>query len=131
MKVKDVLQRSNTTLGGMAQRIKELRQQRGLTLEQVATIVGVGKSTVRKWETGMIANMKRDKIASLAMALGTTPAYLMGWEENEEEKEIPGEAMRLTEDEKMLLNLFRQIPEDQQKVFLEMGRVYANSLKKD
>lgn len=130
MKVKDVMQRSNTTLGGMAQRIKELRQQRGLTLEQVATIVGVGKSTVRKWETGMIANMKRDKIASLAMALGTTPAYLMGWEENEE-KEIPGEAMRLTEDEKMLLNLFRQIPEDQQKVFLEMGRVYANSLKKD
>jgi transcriptional regulator with XRE-family HTH domain len=131
MKVKDVLQRSNTTLGGMAQRIKELRQQRGLTLEQVATIVGVGKSTVRKWETGMIANMKRDKIASLAMALGTTPAYLMGWEETAEEKEIPGEAMRLTEDEKMLLNLFRQIPEDQQKVFLEMGRVYANSLKKD
>lgn len=47
------------------------------------------------------------------------------------QKEIPGEAMRLTEDEKMLLNLFRQIPEDQQKVFLEMGRVYANSLKKD
>ena len=130
MKVKDVLQRSNTTMGGMAQRIKELRQQRGLTLEQVATIVGVGKSTVRKWETGMIANMKRDKIASLAMALGTTPAYLMGWEENEEEKEIPGEIV-LTEDEKMLLNLFRQIPEDQQKVFLEMGRVYANSLKKD
>ena len=121
MKVKDVMQRSNTTLGGMAQRIKELRQQRGLTLEQVATIVGVGKSTVRKWETGMIANMKRDKIASLAMALGTTPAYLMGWEENEEEKEIPGE-MVLTEDEKMLLNLFRQVPEQNQAMVLEMIR---------
>lgn len=65
----------------MAQRIKELRQARGLTLEQVADVVGVGKSTVRKWETGMIANMRRDKIASLAKALGTTPAYLMGWEE--------------------------------------------------
>jgi transcriptional regulator with XRE-family HTH domain len=65
----------------MAQRIKDLRQARGLTLEQVADVVGVGKSTVRKWETGMIANMRRDKIASLAKALGTTPAYLMGWEE--------------------------------------------------
>lgn len=121
MKVKDVLQRSNTTLGGMAQRIKELRQQRGLTLEQVATIVGVGKSTVRKWETGMIANMKRDKIASLAMALGTTPAYLMGWEETEETKEIPGEIV-LTEDEKMLLNLFRRVPEQNQAMVLEMIR---------
>ena len=67
----------------MAKKIKDLRLERGLTLEQVAKVVGVGKSTVRKWETGMIANMKRDKIASLAKALGTTPAYLMGWKETE------------------------------------------------
>ena len=63
----------------MAQKIKELRLAHNLTLEQVANAVGVGKSTVRKWETGMIANMRRDKIASLAKALHTTPAYLMGW----------------------------------------------------
>lgn len=65
----------------MADRIRELRRERHMTLEEVAKIVGVGKSTVRKWETGMIANMRRDKIAALATALGTTPAYLMGWED--------------------------------------------------
>lgn len=65
----------------MAQKIRELRQAKGLTLEQIADVVGVGKSTVRKWETGMIANMRRDKIASLAKAFGVTPGYLMGWEE--------------------------------------------------
>ena len=112
---------------GMAQRIKDLRKENGLTLEQVAEIVGVGKSTVRKWETGMIANMKRDKIASLAKALGTTPEYLMGWEET---KSSPNE-LQLTEGERMMLDIFRMIPEDQQQIFLEMGRVYANSLKKD
>lgn len=63
----------------MAKRIKELRLSLGLTLEEVANQVGVGKSTVRKWETGIIANMKRDKIAALAKALHTTPGYLMGW----------------------------------------------------
>lgn len=63
----------------MAQKIKELRVANDMTLEQVADIVGVGKSTVRKWETGMIANMRRDKIAALAKALHTTPEYLMGW----------------------------------------------------
>ena len=67
----------------MAQRIKDLRISQHLTLEQVANKVGVGKSTVRKWETGMIANMRRDKIASLAKALNTTPAYLMGWEDDQ------------------------------------------------
>ena len=67
----------------IGEKIKRLREKHGLTLEQVGAAVGVGKSTVRKWETGMIANMRRDKIASLAAALHTTPAYLMGWEEDE------------------------------------------------
>ena len=106
---------------GMAQRIKALRQEKGLTLEQVADVVGVGKSTVRKWETGMIANMKRDKIALLAKALGTTPAYLMGWKENEEKKDSPSEPS-LTEGEKMMLELFRRIPEDRQAAALELLR---------
>ena len=104
---------------GMAQRIKNLRQHKGLTLEQVADVVGVGKSTVRKWETGMIANMKRDKIAALAKALGTTPEYLMGWDEN---KESPSEP-QLTEGEKMMLELFRKIPEDRQAEALDLLRV--------
>lgn len=108
----------------MSIRIKELRQERGLTLEQVANVVGVGKSTVRKWETGMIANMKRDKIASLAKALGTTPAYLMGWKENAPiAKETPSSPTKeLSEGEKALLELFNRVPEDQQKLVLQMIR---------
>ena len=107
---------------GMAQRIKQLRQDRGLTLEQVAEVVGVGKSTVRKWETGMIANMRRDKIADLAKALGTTPAYLMGWKEEEDKKDSPND-LPITEGEKMLLSLFRKIPESDQEMVLQMIRV--------
>lgn len=64
-----------------AKRIKDLRKKHNLTLEEVGNRVGVGKSTVRKWETGAIANMRRDKIAALAKALHTTPEYIMGWED--------------------------------------------------
>lgn len=67
----------------MGQKIYNLRIQKELTLEELGNMVGVGKSTVRKWENGMIANMKRDKILKVSEALGTTPAYLMGWEEEE------------------------------------------------
>ncbi len=108
---------------GMAQRIKELRQKKGLTLEQVADVVGVGKSTVRKWETGMIANMRRDKIASLAKALGTTPEYLMGWDE----KESSPSELQLTEGEKVLLDLFNRVPEDKQQLVLQMIRAALGS----
>ena len=103
---------------GMAQRIKALRKERNLTLEQVADIVGVGKSTVRKWETGMIANMKRDKIAALAKALGTTPAYLMGWSESEE-KNSP-DKVELTEGEKKWLELYNRISDDSKELFIKM-----------
>lgn len=108
---------------GMAQRIKALRQEKGLTLEQVADVVGVGRSTVRKWETGMIANMRRDKIADLAKALGTTPAYLMGWDEDATKNESSPSEPQLTEGEKLMLELFRMIPEDRQSEALELLRV--------
>lgn len=114
----------------LSRKIKELRQAKGMTLEQVADIVGVGKSTVRKWETGMIANMKRDKIALLAKALGTTPAYLMGWKENDEHTSSPNES-NLTEGEEVLLNLFRKIPEDAQKMYLEVLRASLKNQSKD
>ena len=65
----------------LGQKIKKLRLDKGMTLEQVGDAVGVGKSTVRKWETGEIANMGRDKIEKVAIALGVSPAYLMGWDE--------------------------------------------------
>lgn len=110
----------------LSKKIKQLRLEKNMTLEQVATIVGVGKSTVRKWETGMIVNMKRDKIALLAKALGTTPAYLMGWKENNE-KENPPDALKLTEGEIMLLELFRQFPEESQKMYLEVLRASLKS----
>ena len=109
----------------LSRKIKALRLARKMTLEQVADIVGVGKSTVRKWETGMIANMKRDKIALLAKALGTTPAYLMGWEEDEKEKNY----IEVTEDEQKLLDLFRLVPENQQQMVLQMIEIALNTNK--
>ena len=70
--------------------------------------------------------MKRDKIASLAKALGTTPAYLMGWKEKAPSEDKPKE---LTEGERMMLELFNQIPEEQQPMVIEMIRV-ALKMKK-
>jgi transcriptional regulator with XRE-family HTH domain len=90
----------------MSEKIKMLRTQKGYTLEQVAQIVGVGKSTVRKWEVGIIENMRRDKIALLAQALGTTPAYLMGWVEEESPRDTT-----ITEGAKAILEAYRSLPE--------------------
>ena len=74
----------------MGEKIYYLRTKNSMTLEELGNKVGVGKSTVRKWENGMIANMKQDKILKVAEALNTTPAYLMGWDEAKEEPKKKG-----------------------------------------
>lgn len=57
--------------------ISTRRKELGLTLEEVGNFVGVGKSTVQKWESGYISNMRRDKIALLAKVLKMNPAELI------------------------------------------------------
>ncbi len=54
-------------------KIRKLREEKGYTLEELGNIIGVGKSTVRKWETGEITNMRRDSIENLAKALDISP----------------------------------------------------------
>lgn len=78
----------------LGEKIKLLRKQQDLTLEQLGDKVGVGKSTVRKWEQGIIANMRRDKIDKLAKALGCSPAYLMGWDDVRNPEKAKADALR-------------------------------------
>lgn len=53
--------------------IHSIRKELGLTLDDIAKFVGVTKSTVKKWESGNIKNMKRDKIMLLAKVLNVPP----------------------------------------------------------
>lgn len=75
--------------------ISDRRKELGLTLEEVGKIVGVSKSTVKKWEDGYISNMKRDKIALLAKALKLNPVILITGEEE------PTGTSQLTDDEEL------------------------------
>lgn len=61
--------------------IKNRRLELHLTLEDVAKCVRVSPATVSRWESGDIANMRRDKIALLSSVLQINPMVLMGWED--------------------------------------------------
>ncbi len=69
-------------------KIKNKRKELNLTMLEVAQKTGVSEATVSRWESGDIANMRRDKIVALAAALQVTPAYLMELEDSIED--IPG-----------------------------------------
>lgn len=52
-----------------------------MSAEDLAKRIGKDRSTVFRYEKGDIENLPLDILEPIAKALGTTPQYLMGWEE--------------------------------------------------
>lgn len=70
----------NETLG---QRIKRLRIERNMSQEQLAERLGYkSRSSINKIELG-INDITQTKVIKFAEVLRVTPAYLMGWDDNE------------------------------------------------
>ena len=57
--------------------IKKKRKEAGLTQDELAKRLDVTKSTLSKWESGRIHNMRRDNIVSLSNALRISPIDLL------------------------------------------------------
>lgn len=89
--------------------ISDRRKELGLTLEEVGKAVGVGKSTVLKWERGYISNMRRDKIAILARVLQIAPTDLLNEDgfETVAEKDDDREGLVLTAEELRIIRAYR------------------------
>ncbi|MFA5562535.1 MAG: XRE family transcriptional regulator [Eubacteriales bacterium] len=65
----------------IGKRIRARRKALGMTLEALGRAAGTSKQTVQRYESGIISNIPADKVEAMALALGTTPSALMGWEE--------------------------------------------------
>ena len=102
----------------IGQRIKMVRERKDMTLDEVAKLCNTTRQTIFKYENEIVTNIPYDKIVLLSNALDVSPSYLFGWDEKESS---PSEPV-LTEGEKLMLELFRKIPEDRQAAALELLR---------
>ena len=107
--------------------LKNRRKELGLTMLEVAQKVGVSEGTVSRWESGDIANMRRDKIVLLAKALQLSPAFIMGWEDEdnlEPTTTLPrqtGEHLFLSPTQQKILSNCQQLNETGQKKVLDFS----------
>tara|TARA_B100000929_G_scaffold259202_2_gene222848 strand:- start:2227 stop:2859 length:633 start_codon:yes stop_codon:yes gene_type:complete len=60
------------------QRLRELRARRDMKAIDVAKALGIQRTRVSNWETG-IRNPQREELVKLAALLDVSPAYLIGW----------------------------------------------------
>lgn len=63
-------------------RMKMRRKEIGVSADEVAAALGVSIATVYRYENGEIEKVPGSVLEPLARVLKTTPAYLMGWEDD-------------------------------------------------
>ena len=104
-------------------RIKYEMQRNDLTLLEIEQKTGIKKSSMQRYVSGTTGKIPLSVIEKLADLFDVSAAYLMGWDEKEDSPSEP----KLTEGEKMLLDLFNRVPEDQQQLVLQMIRAALGS----
>jgi repressor LexA len=62
-------------------KIKKQRERLNLSYQELSNKTGFSASTLHRYETGGIKNIKIDNLLKIAEALELSPAYLMGWED--------------------------------------------------
>ena len=103
--------------------LRRLMEQKGVSRQDLSNVLGVSYFTISDWVNGK-KYPRMDKVEMLATYFGILKSDLieeMGTNEN-----LP-QPQTLTEGEMMLLELFRQIPEDAQRMYLEVLRASLKS----
>lgn len=105
--------------------IHDRRVELGMTVDQVALLCGKNRATLYRYESGSIEDIPARVIPSIAAALKTSPAALMGWEDHPDN--VSSESDRM-------LNIFLQLdPDNRQSVldFAEYKLMGQNASRKE
>ena len=110
-----------------ATRLRAAREEKNVSAAELAEVLGVNKTTIYRYETGAFKGLKADSLIAIGEYLNVNPDYLIGATDNKHTvKETEDLLADITDDEKMLLELFRQVPVESQQMVLGMIRIALN-----
>lgn len=109
----------------LGDRIRFLRKQNKMTLDEVGKYLKVGRATVLRYENGIITNVPSDKIEAIARLFSVSPAYLMGWTDDDSKEHIFAPAVSPNSEDFRKIIMF-MTPEDYKTIM----DIYARTLKR-
>lgn len=109
------------------QRIAKALSIRGMKQSDLCKFANVPKSSLSLYLSGAY-EPKQNRIYDMAKVLNVSEAWLLGYDVPMEKEKTPPEP-QLSEGEKLLLNLFRQVPEESQQLVLQMIKAALGNLK--
>ena len=115
-----------------AERIKIALHIKGIKQSDLCRLTKIPKSALSQYISGAY-EPKQDRIYLMAQALNVSETWLMGldvpMERQDKIKSSSPDNIKLTEGEKILLDLFNRVPKDKQRIVLEMIRVALDNPK--
>ncbi len=109
----------------IGEKLKSLRKQNRMTLEDVANYLNVGRATVLKYESGMITNIPSDKIEQLARLFSVSPAFLMGW--SGDHSDDPSSDLAANPEIRIVSGMMEKMSKEQQEQVVNVLRaMFAN-----
>jgi len=102
-------------------RIKSRRLELGMSLDDLGKRIGVNRSTIKRYEDGLIKNIPQKTVEMLAVALKTTPSYLMGWdsEKKQDDLQLDGEILLLARE-------MQKLPADKRNLLKNIIKTMSN-----
>lgn len=109
-----------------SERLKEAMSIKNMRQADLAKATGLGKGGISNYVVGRY-EPKADVISKLAKALNCSEMWLWGYDvPMERKKQLPIDS--LTDEEKILLDLFNRVPEDKQQLVIQMIRAVLGNL---
>lgn len=109
-------------------KLRNRRKELGLSMKEVADRIGVAEATVSRWESGDIANMKRNYIRDYAKVLHVSPLYIMGEEDQyvEIDSDLTDlfEALHSRSEMKMLFKTVNGMTKEQIEAIVHMAESF-------
>lgn len=103
----------------IGKRLKEIRKQKGMTQKQLAEMIGVSVSTIKKWEQDIV-DPNTSAMISIAVALNVSLDYLFG------NDAAPDLVMVADGDIKRIIEVVEGLPESHRQALFQ----YAELLKR-
>lgn len=107
-----------------AHRLKEVRNEKGVSAKELGEALNIHKATIHRYENVDFKGLKPHLLNAIAEYLNVNPDYLIGaTDQKHTVKEAEDLVATITDEEQMLLELFRKVPQESQRMVLDMIRI--------
>ena len=117
----------------MGDRIRTLRIQHRMSMEELGSKLGVGKTAIFKYEKGEVENLPRSTVEKMATLFGVSPAYLMCFDQWDQNSEALSDEVKLIEriqakwgkNMVSIMHLFSELNEEGQETLINVAESFT------